>query len=103
MSIFSKIMGEIFGYKDNCTVDVSAILDKAVAGKKEKLDWRTSVVDLMKALEIDSGLTARKALAKELGYTATGAKDSATMNVWLHEQLMEKFAANGGQVPAQIP
>ena len=101
MSIFSKIMGEIFGYKDDCPVDVAAILDKAVAGKKEKLDWRTSIVDLMKALEIDASLSARKALAKELGYT--GAKESAAMNVWLHQQVMEKFAANGGKIPAQIP
>lgn len=83
------------------SVDVAAILDKAVAAKGEKLEWKTSIVDLMKALDIDSGLTARKELAKELGYTGdTG--DSATMNIWLHKQMMAKLAANGGKLPADI-
>jgi hypothetical protein len=83
------------------SVDVAAILDKAVAAKGEKLEWKTSIVDLMKALDIDSSLTARKELAKELGYTGdTG--DSATMNIWLHKQMMAKLAANGGKLPADI-
>jgi Domain of unknown function (DUF3597) len=83
------------------TVDVAAIVDKAVAAKKEKLEWRTSIVDLMKALDIDSGLGARKELAKELGYTGD-TKDSATMNIWLHKQVMAKLAANGGKLPPEI-
>ena len=83
------------------SVDVAAILDKAVAAKKEKLEWRTSIVDLMKALDIDSSLGARKELAKELGYTGD-TNDSAKMNVWLHKQVMAKLAANGGKLPADI-
>ena len=83
------------------TVDVAPILDKAVAAKKEKLEWRTSIVDLMKALDIDSGLGARKELAKELGYTGD-THDSASMNVWLHKQVMAKLAANGGRLPPEI-
>ena len=83
------------------SVDVTAILDKAVAAKKEKLEWRTSIVDLMKALDIDSSLAARKELAKELGYTGD-TNDSASMNVWLHKQVMAKLAANGGKLPPEI-
>ncbi len=83
------------------TVDVAPILDKAVAAKKEKLEWRTSIVDLMKALDIDSSLGARKELAKELGYSGD-TNDSATMNIWLHKQVMAKLAANGGKLPADI-
>ena len=124
MSIFGKIMSAIFGTKADAapgatpttgggtsgggapaaparTVDVAPILDKAVAAKKEKLEWRTSIVDLMKALDIDSSLTARKELAKELGYTGD-SNDSATMNIWLHKQIMIKFAANGGKLPPEI-
>ena len=83
------------------SVDVAAIVDKAVAAKKEKLEWRTSIVDLMKALDIDSSLSARKELAKELGYTGD-TNDSASMNVWLHKQVMAKLAANGGKLPPEI-
>ena len=83
------------------TVDVAAILDKAVAAKGEKLAWRTSIVDLMKALDIDSSFTARKELAKELGYTGD-SNDSASMNIWLHKQVMTKLAANGGKLPPEI-
>ena len=83
------------------TVDVAPILDKAVAAKKEKLEWRTSIVDLMKALDIDSSLAARKELASELGYTGD-THDSASMNVWLHKQVMAKLAANGGRLPPEI-
>src|SRR3982074_3781992 len=82
-------------------VDVAPILDKAVAAKGEKLAWRTSIVDLMKALDIDSSLGARKELAKELGYTGD-TNDSATMNGWLHKQVMVKLAANGGKLPPEI-
>ncbi|HEX4330755.1 MAG TPA: DUF3597 domain-containing protein [Usitatibacter sp.] len=83
------------------SVDVAAIVDKAAAAKGEKLEWRTSIVDLMKALDIDSSLTARKELAKELGYTGD-TNDSATMNIWLHKQVMAKLAANGGKLPPEI-
>jgi uncharacterized protein DUF3597 len=84
------------------TVDVAAIVDKAAAAHKgEKLEWRTSIVDLMKALDIDSTLAARKELAKELGYTGD-TNDSASMNVWLHKQVMSKLAANGGKLPPEI-
>jgi hypothetical protein len=83
------------------SVDVAPILDKAVAAKGEKLEWKTSIVDLMKALDIDSSLTARKELAKELGYTGD-TNDSATMNIWLHKQVMAKLAANGGKLPPDI-
>jgi hypothetical protein len=119
MSIFGKIMSAIFGTSATAapagggataggsaapaaaTVDVAPILDAAVKAKKEKLEWRTSIVDLMKALDIDSSFTARKDLAKELGYTGD-SNDSASMNIWLHKQVMTKFAANGGKLPAEI-
>jgi len=124
MSIFGKIMGAIFGKAEAApagggasptaapstspspagsaqSVDVAAIVDQAVAAKKEKLEWRTSIVDLMKALDIDSSLAARKELSKELGYTGD-TNDSASMNVWLHKQVMAKLAANGGKLPPEI-
>jgi uncharacterized protein DUF3597 len=130
MSIFGKIMSAIFGGDHAATapaggatsrsapaasgpaaappaapvqsVDVAAIVDKAAAAHKgEQLEWRTSIVDLMKALDIDSSLAARKELAKELGYTGD-TNDSASMNVWLHKQVMAKLAANGGKLPPEI-
>lgn len=132
MSIFGKIMSAIFGSKAAATpasagapaggaaaspgaaptpssapaapaqsVDVAAIVDKAAAAKGEKLEWRTSIVDLMKALDIDSSFAARKELAKELGYTGD-SNDSASMNIWLHKQVMAKLAANGGKLPPEI-
>jgi Domain of unknown function (DUF3597) len=130
MSIFGKIMSAIFGSKADAapagggaaagagssggaagssggaaapaaTVDVAPILDQAVKAKGEKLEWRTSIVDLMKALDIDSSFAARKELAKELGYTGD-SNDSASMNIWLHKQVMAKLAANGGKLPPDI-
>jgi hypothetical protein len=131
MSIFGKIMSAIFGTKAGAapanagaaastgsaagssagtstgsaapaqTVDVAPILDKAVAARGEKLEWRTSIVDLMKALDIDSSFAARKELAKELGYTGD-SNDSASMNIWLHRQVMMKLVANGGRLPPDI-
>src|ERR1700731_1531252 len=83
------------------TVDVPPILGNAVAAKKEKMERRTSIVDLMKALDIDSSLGARKELAKELAYTGD-TNDSATMNIWLHKQVMANLAANGGKLPSDI-
>jgi len=128
MSIFGKIMGAIFGTRAEAatpggtpaaggskpgtttpsstattapSVDVGPILDKAVAAKKEKLEWRTSIVDLMKALDIDSSLAARKELAEELHYTGD-THDSAAMNIWLHKQVLTKLAENGGKLPADL-
>ena len=82
-------------------VDVAAILNAAVAKKGQKLNWKTSIVDLMKALDLDSSLAARKELAAELDYKGD-TNDSATMNVWLHKALMQKLAENGGKIPASL-
>jgi hypothetical protein len=82
-------------------VDVSAVLTKLASQNKEKLDWKKSIVDLMKLLNLDSSLTARKELAKELHYTGD-TNDSASMNIWLHKQVMQKLAANGGKLPADL-
>ncbi|WP_406856139.1 DUF3597 domain-containing protein [Alsobacter sp. KACC 23698] len=82
-------------------VDVAAILDGHVAKAGQKLDWRHSIVDLMKALGLDSSLAARKELAQELHYSGD-ANDSAAMNTWLHKQVMQKLAANGGKVPDEL-
>src|SRR6476620_9102921 len=131
MSIFGKIMSAIFGTKAESApassgtagsasgpgpqagsssspsappaqdVDVAPILDKAVAAKKEKLQWRTSIVDLMKALDIDSSLSARKELAKDLKYPGD-MNESAAMNIWLHKQMMAQLAANGGKLPPDM-
>ncbi len=125
MSIFSKITSAIFGTKADAatparttmsagssapsspagstavSIDIAPVLDKAVASKNEKLEWRTSIVDLMKALDIDSSLGARKELATELKYTGN-TNDSAAMNIWLHKQVMTKLAANGGKLPADL-
>ena len=131
MSIFSKIKDAIFGQKavaaepaapaapspvgtalDAATsamaaaasappaeVDVDAILTAEAAGKD--LNWRTSIVDLMKLLGIDSSLANRKELATELGYTGD-LDGSAEMNIWLHKAVMRELAANGGKVPADL-
>jgi Domain of unknown function (DUF3597) len=125
MSVFGKIMSAIFGTKADAVtpggtaaaggastsgsstativpnIDVAPILDQAVAAKKEKLEWRTSIVDLMKALDLDSSLSERKALAKELNYSGD-TNDSAAMNIWLHKQVMIKLAENGGKLPADL-
>ena len=127
MSIFGKIMSAIFGGSSATAapaspgatpaggggaatataappmsqVDVEAVLTKMAAANKEKLDWRKSIVDLMKLLSLDSSLGSRKELAKELGYTGD-MNDSAKMNIWLHKQVMQKLAANGGKVPDDL-
>ena len=82
-------------------VDVEAVLTGLAAKKGQKLDWRKSIVDLMKLLDLDSSLEARKELAKELNYTGD-TSDSASMNVWLHKQVMAKLAASGGKVPEDL-
>ena len=82
-------------------VDVAGILDGLAAKSSQKLDWQHSIVDTMKLLGLDSSLDSRKTLAHELGYTGdTG--DSAAMNIWLHQQVMAKLAANGGKVPDSL-
>ena len=129
MSILSKIVSSIFGHASAApagtpsapaapgaapagtssapqrarrpTVDVEAILTKLAASNKEKLDWQKSIVDLMKLLNLNSSLTARKELADELHFTGD-KNDSATMNIWLHKQVMQKLAENGGKVPDSL-
>jgi hypothetical protein len=84
------------------TVDVAAQLEQKAAANAQKLNWRTSIVDLLKLLDIDSSLQARKELATELGCPANLMADSAQMNMWLHKAVMQKLAANGGKVPAEL-
>ncbi len=124
MSIFSSIASAIFGHpataapaptaptastgapssaaaKPMSRDDLNAMIGKIADGQKEDLNWKESIVDLMKLLKLDSSLTARKQLAQELGYT--GALDgSAAMNVWLHKQVMTKLAEGGGKVPDSL-
>jgi hypothetical protein len=124
MSIFGSIKEKIFGKaastapvsadtsdaskvetasiaRDAPLVDVGALLDGLAANASEKLNWKISIVDLMKVLSIDSSLTARKELAKELNYDGD-THDSATMNIWLHKQLMKKLAEHGGKLPEDL-
>lgn len=82
-------------------VDVEQILNELAARNAQKLDWRHSIVDLMKLLDLDSGLSARQTLARELHYSGS-MDDSAAMNIWLHKQVMQKLAANGGKVPDDL-
>ena len=82
-------------------IDIAAVLDKMAAESKEKLDWKHSIVDLMKLVGMDSSLTERRELAEDLKYTGD-TKDTATMNMWLHKEVMKKLAANGGKVPADL-
>jgi hypothetical protein len=120
MSIFGKILSAI-GLGPSAAATGSAVapagsgtggaamaqvdVDKVVSGlasqKKEKLDWKKSIVDLMKVLDLDSSLKNRQELAKELGYTGD-MNDSAKMNIWLHKQVMTKLAENGGKVPDSL-
>jgi hypothetical protein len=131
MSIFGNIMSSIFGHgakaqpapagtaaspaagasptaaakptvsPAQAPVDVEAVLTQLASQNREKLDWRKSIVDLMKLLNLDSSLAARKELAHELHYTGD-TNDSAAMNVWLHRQVMVKLAENGGKVPDSL-
>jgi uncharacterized protein DUF3597 len=82
-------------------VDVTAILDGLAAKNPEKLDWKKSIVDLMKLVGMDSSFKARKQLAQELNYTGD-PNDSASMNIWLHKQVLTKIAENGGKVPQEL-
>jgi hypothetical protein len=120
MSIFGNIMDAIFGKSAEAApqgssaaeasdtpaasgggVDVAAILDGLASENKEKLNWKTSIVDLMKLLDLDSSLSDRKSLAEELNYSGD-MNDSASMNIWLHKQVMNKLAENGGKVPDDL-
>ena len=83
-------------------VDVEAILEAAVQAKGIKLNWRESIVDLMRALDLDSSLAARKELAADLNYTGTAADGSPEKNLWLHKALMKSLAENGGKVPQDL-
>ena len=83
-------------------VDIAAVLEQRAAANPQKLNWRTSIVDLLKLLDMDSSLTARKALATELGCPAELMADSAKMNVWLHKTVLARVAANGGKVPQEL-
>ena len=82
-------------------VDVAAILNKLAAENPEKLDWKNSIVDLMKLVGMDSSFGARKELAKDLNYSGD-MNDSAKMNVWLHKEVLRKLAENGGKVPSDL-
>ncbi|ULU25399.1 DUF3597 domain-containing protein [Dyella terrae] len=82
-------------------VDVAAVMDSFVSESGQKLDWRVSIVDMMKALGMDSSLDHRKQLAGELGYTGD-TNDSASMNIWLHKEVLKALAANGGTLPASL-
>ena len=131
MGIFSNIMGKIFGHKPKTApaptpapaapsapaptaaavavaptapppvIDVTAALDDMAASAGQTLDWRHSIVDLMKLVGLESSLSERKDLADELGYTGDKG-DSATMNLWLHKQVIKKLSENGGKVPAEL-
>lgn len=83
-------------------VDVVAQLEKSAAANPQKLNWRTSIVDLLKLLDIDSSFAARKELATELGCPADLMGDSAKMNIWLHKTVLARIAANGGNVPKEL-
>jgi 3-oxoacyl-ACP reductase-like protein len=126
VGIFSNIMGKIFNHKPKdapaapppaaapapaptaaapapppVVIDVTAILDDLAANNPQKLDWRHSIVDLMKLVGMESSLAERKELADELGFTGDKS-DSASMNIWLHKQVIKKLSENGGKVPADL-
>lgn len=83
-------------------VDVVAQLEQRAQANPQKLNWRTSIVDLLKLLDIDSSFAARKALATELGCPAALMGDSAQMNIWLHKTVLARIAANGGNIPKDL-
>ena len=120
MSIFGKIWSKITGHAQAATggstsagvnasssgmasspVDVEAIMTDLESKSGHKSNWRHSIVDLMSLLGMENSLTERKELAEELGYTGD-MNDSASMNMWLHKQVMKQMAANGGKVPAHM-
>ncbi|MFA9949564.1 DUF3597 domain-containing protein [Dentiradicibacter hellwigii] len=84
------------------TVDVVSKLEGMAKANPEKLNWKTSIVDLMKLLGLESSLAARKELATELGCPAEKMGDSAQMNMWLHKTVLQKLAENGGNIPKEL-
>ena len=90
------------GPKPVAVVDVVAQLEQRAAANPQKLNWRTSIVDLLKLLDIDSSFNARKELATELGCPADLMGDSAKMNMWLHKTVLQRIADNGGNVPKEL-
>ena len=131
MGLFNNLMSKIFGHATAATatvpgaqtqsatapeqraqapaaavapppvVDVTAILNDLAKKNPEKLDWKRSIVDLMKLVGMDSSFAARKQLAEELHYTGD-PNDSASMNIWLHKEVLRKLAENGGKVPQEL-
>lgn len=131
MGIFGNILGKIFGHKSKKApapapapqaqpaptpqqqanaqapapaqqpVDIEAVLEEMAEDNPQKLNWRTSIVDLMKLVGMESSLQERKDLADELGYTGDKS-DSAAMNIWLHKAVLKKLSENGGKVPASM-
>jgi hypothetical protein len=97
MDALSTINAEVAQQAQN--VDIDAVLTEMAAGKN--LNWRTSIVDLMKLVGMESSLAERKDLATELGYTGE-LNGSAEMNIWLHKAVMRELSANGGKVPAEL-
>jgi len=126
MSLFSAILDKLgFGHKDAAAaapapstpaatptaapavqaisaVDVVAKLETLAAANPQKLNWKVSIVDLLKLLGLDSSLDARKGLATELGCPADKMGDSAQMNMWLHKTVLQRLAANGGNIPPEL-
>jgi len=92
---------QVSGPNATTQVDIEAVLNQKAAQKHEKLNWQSSIVDLMKLVDLDPSLENRKTLANELGYTGD-TQDSARMNMWLHKQVMQKLAASGGKVPDSL-
>lgn len=80
---------------------MEAVLTELASNNSQQLNWRTSIVDLMKLLNLDSSLSARQELARELHYPGD-TNDSGSMNIWLHKQVMQKLAENGGKVPDDL-
>ena len=130
MNLFETIIGKVFGNNANASnpvppqspatpaaaatsagftpatstpsaINVQDVISKMAAQKGEKLNWQTSIVDLMKVLDMDSSFESRKQLAQELKYSGD-TKDSAAMNTWLHKEVMQRFAKNGGHVPPEL-
>ena len=89
------------GSTGTAPVDIEAVLNQRATQKHEKLNWQSSIVDLMKLVDLDPTLENRKALAHELGYTGD-THDTAQMNIWLHKEVMQRLAASGGKVPESL-
>lgn len=100
-AIITALLGPTRKQRQEEQQDVEAMLTDLATEHDEELDWRNSVVDLLKVLDLDSSMTARKELAGELGYQAEDYRDTAERNLWLHRAVMKELAKNGGQVPSE--